>query len=677
MDFLEFKEQLRKQMDFMLLSGRGLFKLGVPKETLWEVYNNFPEEADPIYKENKKHDCNACKHFIRRYGDVVTIVDNKIVSMWDNFDSLEYPYREVAKRMHDIVHSYRIKKYFITKERNMGVDNNKALDDNGNVIVFNHLHYKLPNDRVYQGYASIGEVEGAYQANFDVFERSMRELTKEAGEIVLDLINQKSLYRGEEFKEKIKDFLSYKNIYDNLAEEEKENWCWVHSIDKNNGVMRIRNTAIGTLLVDLSNGQDLNTAVSKFESIMAPANYQRPKALITKKMVDNAEKKINELGLQDALPRRFATLDDITVDNVIFVNRKSYQKMIGNVFDELKKEIPDSPKKFDKVEEIDAETFINDIVPNAKNIKAMVQGKHEANFVSLIAPVNKDAPKIFRWNNNFSWAYKGDVTDSMKENVKKAGGNVEGVLRFSIQWNDNGGNENDFDAHCIEPGRNEIFFEKKDNHKTTGNLDVDIINPNGEVAVENITWSDKRKMEEGIYQFFVHNYSHRGGRSGFKAEIEYDGEICSFDYPRELKQNENVMVAKIEFSREKGIKFIESLEGNTQSREIWGITTNKFTPVSSIMFSPNYWDEQKGIGNKHYLFMLEGCKNYEKPRGLFNEFLRNDLKENRKVFEVLGSKMRVEDSENQLSGLGFSSTKRNDLIVKVEGNFNRVLKIKF
>ena len=94
-----------------------------------------------------------------------------------------------------------------------------------------------------------------------------------------------------------------------------------------------------------------------------------------------------------------------------------------------------------------------------------------------------------------------------------------------------------------------------------------------------------------------------------------------------------------------------------------------------IMLSPNYWDDQSGIGNRHVFFMLKGCVNDEGPNGFFNEYLRSDLIEHRKVFEALGSKMRVEPSNDQLSGIGFSTTQRNSVVVKVTGKVTRTLKV--
>jgi len=54
-----------------------------------------------------------------------------------------------------------------------------------------------------------------------------------------------------------------------------------------------------------------------------------------------------------------------------------------------------------------------------------------------------------------------------------------------------------------------------------------------------------------------------------------------------------------------------------------------------------------------------------------------ELLNHRKVLEVLASQTMINPSENQLSGLGFNSTVRDELIVKVEGSHKRLLKIRF
>ena len=67
----------------------------------------------------------------------------------------------------------------------------------------------------------------------------------------------------------------------------------------------------------------------------------------------------------------------------------------------------------------------------------------------------------------------------------------------------------------------------------------------------------------------------------------------------------------------------------------------------------------------------------ENPNGFYNEYLKQELSKHKNVFEALGSKLSVVDADDQLSGVGFSSTIRNDIIVKVKGNIERIMKIKF
>jgi len=570
---------------------------------------------------------------------------------------------------------------YFTKFNKIGTDKNFE-DDDGNIVEWNHFYLELPKRFVDATGKSEGDYKGSYRDIRNVFKRSLEEISEESLLTVLELISQNSLYKGEEWKSVLTNFLKLKKEYGKLeTEEQKNNYAWEKSVTVGGVIGKIKNHSIGTLLINISEGMDLDVAVKKYEVIVAPSNYKRPNAIFTKKMLEDAKKTIEDLGYLDSLNRRYATLDDITVNNILFSNKDSAKRIGGaNVFDDMLGDVAGSPKKFSKVEEVPVDNFIANVLPTTKEIEVWLENKHSSNLVSLVAPENKDAPSMFKWDNAFSWAYSGNITDSdIRENVKSAGGNVEGVLRFSIQWNDGRTRDgNDLDAHCYEPGGNEIFFRNMSNRYTSGVLDVDIRYPvEGVPAVENITWSEKNRMQNGIYKFFVHQYENRGGRDGFKAEIEFDGQIFSFEYNKELRQGENIQVAEVTLNQDGTFTIKESLPSSVSSKEIWNLKTNQFVPVSVVMFSPNYWDQQNGIGNRHYFFMLKDCVNSENPNGFYNEFIKEDLLKHKRVFEALGGKMAVKDVDDQLSGLGFSSTKRNELVVKVKNQSERIIKIKF
>jgi hypothetical protein len=686
LDFKTVKIGLETHFAKMSEENEHLFVVDVDKDEMWNLYlDSIPPEDNKIFRQRREHDCSCCRHFIKSIGNVVSVKDGVITSIWD-FETTEPKWNMVLKKLSEYIKSKTISDVFISKFPSVGTDYNMEQSEDGKLIKWEHFYCKLPDKFVFKSrYDTIDTERGQYRDIRNVFKRSLDELSIDAVDTVLDLINQGSLYKGDEYKRVVQNFRALKKEYDSLSDYQKELFAWEKSVVTDAATAKIRNTAIGTLLIDISENLDLEVAVKKYEAVTAPANYKRSKPIFTKQMLEDAQKTITELGYLDSLERRYANADDITVNNIIFSNKDTAKRVQGgsSLFDELSKEVKSSPKKFDRVEEIGIEKFINDVVPTATEIEAYVEGKHTQNFMSLIAPVNKDSKTMFKWNNNFSWAYTGNVTDSMvKQNVKNAGGKVDGVLRFSIQWNDLGEYDgNDLDAHCIEPNRNEIFYghcRKPSYSRLGGQLDIDIIDPRRNTpAVENITWGDISKMQDGVYEFFVHCYTNRGGHSGFRAEIEFNGQIYSYDYTKDLRQGEKVQVAEVTLKNGQ-FTIEEKLPSNCSSREVWGIKTNEFTPVSVICYSPNYWDEQNGIGNKHYFFMLKDCVNPELPNAYYNEFLNGELyPKHRKVMEALASKAHVQDADDQLSGIGFSSTLRNELIVKVKGATERVLKIKF
>lgn len=659
--FSALKSQVQK--NFEKLQKHTLFHVNVDRDKIWEVYlNGFSDEF------RQEHNCNCCKSFLRQYGGVVAIINNKMVSVWDDIDSPQ-EFQKSVDAMRLYVHSLPIHSTFFAEQRKCGTDKNLDMKRS---VVWEHFFVELKSDFVK---SNIDAVNGQNKNNKAVFERALREITTDAVETVLELIDQNSLYRGKEFEGALKAFLKCSKEYWSLSVRSdnqwgSENYAWDKSLSVGPAICGIRNSAIGTLLTDLSEGMELDTAVTRFEKVVAPTNYKRPTSLVTPKMVEAAKATLSELGLLEGLDRRYAVSTDINVEDLLFIDKSSEA---SDVFNDVAKETVVDVKKLAKVEEISAEDFITKVVPKAKSVEVLVENRHLPNFVSVIAP-ERHGKSLFKWGNNYSWSYTGGITDSIKEKVKAAGGNVVGVLRASLAWH----NYDDLDIHCRQPNGDTINFRAKSYPNTTGVLDVDM-NAGGGTSrspVENIIWTNENKMSEGLYTVKVHNYAKRDMKDqGYTLQIECGGELFEFSETFNPATQTYGMEISFNWSRKDGIKFTNNVKSNQLSKDKWNVKTNTFVRVKQMLLSPNHWGEK--TGNKHYMFMLDGCVSDETPRPFFNEFLGPELDKHRKVLEILGSKVKVKESTNQLSGLGFSETQKNSMIVRVTGKFARTLKVMF
>lgn len=703
---VEFNNKIQEQFTKMCDTGK-LFRADVSGQELWDLYlQSF--EADPVFRDpaSTVHNCNYCNNFIRRYGNIVAIEDItlKVLTIFDIV--IEGEFASVAAALSTKIKNANIKDIFIESSEELRSLKYEAINSSqvfyrlgvavnhkrytkeeaekygvvkpNEIRTFNHMHLELPKKFVIP--SSVDTHMAQYRDAKNVFQRAMETISLDTLHLVRDLINQDSLLDGASHLAKIEKIIPIKEYYDKyVAPADRDNFCW--NVSYNLPYAKFRNELIGVLCVELTEGEDINVACQTWNKRVDPANYMKVKSPITAKQIEEAKKFVEENGYTESFSRRFATIDDIKASEIKHINVGDGKLKSVSIFDNVKSTSTQHKRaKFDDVEEITIDKFMEDVLPTATNIEAFFSNKHIGNLVSLTTANNPNSKPIFKWDNNYSWTFNGNLAgkSQIKEAVKSQGGKVDGVLRFSIMWADNEIDNSDLDAHCVEPHGEAINFRHKRSFRTGGNLDIDITQPqnhklsSGKEVVENITFPALDRMTNGDYSFYVHQYAARNSQ-GFKAEIEFDGTIYSYEYKKPVSGTVGVAV----MSFHNGVFTIKhGLPEQSSSKLVYGIETENFHKVKLVSLSPNHWGANS-VGNKHYMFMLDGCVADLAIRSFHNENLISDLLQHRKVMDVLGNTNLLQKTDKQLSGLGFNATVRDELVVKVSGSFRRMLKIKF
>lgn len=682
-----------------------LFRSNVSGSHVWDTYlRSF--DNDPVFRspDSSLHNCNTCNNFLRRYGNIVAIdgqfnlmsifdiyelsenseyfntmanlsnlikssgISEVFVETFDSLNSLPYESCKKSQSKYRLGIASNVKQYTADEAMKYGVVKS------GEIRIFKHFHLDLPSQFVDQTGKSIEAIQAFHRDNKNVFKRGLDEISIDTLQLVKELIQQGSMLDGQTHLHKVEAFLNYAKVYATIDSNKKDRWCWDQSYNLN--IAKFRNELIGVLCTELAEGKDLNDAVKAWNIRVDPANYHKAKPVITESQKARVSQFLEDNDFTESFDRRFATLSDIKVSEILHTNAGNGNIKSVSLFDGIKT-TPSRHKRneFDNVETVTIEKFMTEILPNCTSVEAYLTNKHAGNLVSLTTAKNPDSKRIFKWANNFSWTYNGNLAgkSQIKQAVKSAGGKVDGVLRFSISWNEDGKSIVDFDAHAIQPDRCEIYYANFKGHKTSmsGFLDVDMISPRHQ-GVENITWDNKSKMRDGEYLFYNHNFN-GGSNTGFRAEVEFEGESFTYEYQGNAQGKIKVATVTLkngQFAIEHHLPVVDSI-----SKDLYGLPSNNFHKVNLICLSPNHWDGQ--VGNKHYFFMLDGAKSPNSIRSFHNENLRAELLDFKREMEILGLIKQVESTEGQLSGLGFNCTINDELIVRLSGTFKRVLKIKF
>lgn len=707
----KFRKQMQQQLEIMTVTGK-LFRANISGNKIWNIYlSSF--DKDSIFRDPEKtiHNCNHCNNFIRRYGNIVAIDEhNNIITLFEFKGVKEF--EPVSVALNNALQSVTIKNVFFETYEDLkdlpyeafkasqtiyrlGVHENvkrytKAdaeaygggIVEENQIIKFEHISLLLDKLFIKKGQGSIEAIMSEYRDAKNVFKRAMEEIPVDTLELVKDLIQQGSLLDGDTHIEKIDAIIPMAKAYKNVPSTHQDNWCWLHSYEFL--YAKFRNTLIGVLCSELAEGMEINKACQNWNKRVDPINYMKATAPITKKQIKEAKIFVESNGYENSFKRRPATIDDIKSSEILHMNSDGGTKSADvSIFDDVKSTSTKHKRsEFDGVEEVGINTFMKDILPGCSSVEVFLKNSHEDHMVTLTTANIKDSKRIFKWNNNYSWTFNGNLAGKslIKDTVKSLGGGIDGVLRFSIMWAEDTIDDSDLDAHCIETPGQHIYFSHPKSSVTGGNLDIDITQPQNHKSrtkknvVENITYP-KLPIKNMQFKFNIVQYDDRSSK-GFKAEIEFNDELYSYEYNGIVRGTIPIAIVTLKDGK-LSIKHIHTAtDGESVNKEFYNLESNHFHKVNLMCLSPNHWGDNK-IGNKYYLFMLEGAQSTRSIRSFHNENLIGDLVAHRKVMEVLANTTMIESAPKELSGLGFNATVRDELILRLKGSHKRVIKVKF
>lgn len=708
------------------MAGKPLFVVDVNGRDISDVYlSSFSGENSATFRDPQSSDknCNHCKNFIRRYGNIVAIAEDlSLVTLFDVAADDEYA--DSLQAMSNLVSSGTIIAPFIedftelnalpyeSVKKNqelfaLGVKYNakvytesEAMAYPGTVVAgkayeFNHMAISVPSQYINFTKKSKATLIGSVRGDKDVFMRGMEELRLDSVELVRDLAVQGSLLDIDAHLSKVEAFIPLMTAYQDVPTSQKDNWCWLQSANHWNP--RFKGDLIGTLCSELSEGMEINKAVQNWNKRVDPVNYMKAVAPITKAQVQMAQKFVEENGYTESFDRRFANIDDVStyIEEVLHLNVGDGVVSKVTMFDAIPtaKKSSHSRNKFDGVEEISIDKFMEKVLPTAKSVEVFFENRHVGNLSALFCPNVVDSKPIFKYPNNFSVTNIGNIAgkSSLAEMVSAKGGRTDGAFRFTHSWNELEPNKSLMDLHVFMPGCQVPFsgggpnvsgrrvgWNNRTDNLSGGVQDVDytLEAPKGYIPVENITFPNIDKMPNGVYTCKIHNWSYRNSGGRGKAEIAFGNECFQYEYPA-TKNHEWITVAEVTLHN--GLFTIDhKLEPTNGSKEVWNIETNEFHKVNLLCHTPNHWGNSE-VGNKGFMFFLDKCKADKSLRTFHNVDLVSELQEHRKVLDVLGNTQMVSPDQNkkQLCGLSFNSTVSDDVVVRVKGSHQRLLKIKF
>lgn len=384
-EFDVFAEIVRRRVRAAAESKKPLFVVS-PSESMWAAYlDGF---ATP--EARQLHNCNCCRHFIERYGNVVTLVDNAPMSILWAHDAPNTPtYTPIAARLAEIVRRAQV----------VGVFYSAASAWGAAPSIEGWTHFHLPAPSVYRNaLISAGQAMSEKREQYGMVRRALADYSIDVVRKAAALLRSDALYRSEKVLGGAEWLLK---LHEDMAATNntraRDNVVWAAVATAPAGFCHVRTSMIASLLDDLVANLDHAEVARRFGEKMNPLAYMRPKSAPSEGQITQAEKVIEKLNSAGSLARRFARLEDL---QTIWRPReaKPAPEKSGGVFQALRKDGKSEPIHTGAPPQtMTWVKFADRVLPSAEKIELRVP-RFPHSFIGLTAAANPDAPPILQWD---------------------------------------------------------------------------------------------------------------------------------------------------------------------------------------------------------------------------------------------------------------------------------------
>lgn len=389
--------------------------------------------------------CRACRKFIDRYGNLVTI-DNKGVqrSLFWNWPNAPFFFKEALWWLNEATAGQwpaaRITGVFLSSEPIWGLASNTS---NKTGTEWHHLHVKPAHEMIRRkSPIKTDEQEMAEKLeDHAILCRSLAGYPLDFVRQAHTLLTTGALYRSEKCIGVAKWLL---DLHEALAATKnrvhRENLIWRAVALAPPGYCHVKNTMIGTLLDDIADSKPFEEIKRSFDSKMSPIQYQRPQAAPTNGQLAAAEATVAKLASAGALHRRYAKLEEVIPHAIWTPKVAKATDPPSSVFGHLKSK-KNTPIPIDVPASVMTwEKFSWTVLPTVERLELLVPSTMSP-FFAFVTAVDEDAPPILQWDteekrNPVSWyLWHGG---SMARHWNLQAGSYQEVTAVTLQpssWN--------------------------------------------------------------------------------------------------------------------------------------------------------------------------------------------------------------------------------------------------